>query len=164
MKRAAGISLIEVMITLVVISSGLLAYVAMQRGIYREASLSAGRVAATELALAKLEDLRGFTALYTTAGQFAFQDIAANAGGSLAGGSVTVDNIAFNRSWSVADSWYTAVNSAATLTAPAGNPLPGFKLVTVTLTWTDQNGASQSLSLPSAIAAVNPPAIGTMFY
>ena len=165
MKRSSGVSLVEVLVTIVVISAGLLAYVSMQRGIYREATLSTGRMAATELALSKLEDLRGFTVLYTTTGQKAFQDIAANAGGSIASGNVTVDNTTFNRTWAVADYWYAAgvYNAAATTTSPAGSPMPSFKLVTMTVTWTDQNGAAQTLTLPSIIAATDPHLVGTMF-
>ena len=170
MNRQRGFSLFEVLVTLLVITGGLLAYVAMQRGVFREANLSSGRVAATELALAKMEDLRSFTQLYTTAGQFAYQDIAANAGGSLALAngslafpSVTVDNIAFNRSWAVTNYWYTAVNSAPTTTAPAGNPQPSFRLVTVTITWTDQNNVGQTLALPGIIAGVEPQLQGTQF-
>src|SRR5438128_2061699 len=128
MRTQRGFSLFEVLITLLVISGGLLAYVAMQRGVYREANLSSGRVAATELALAKIEDLRSFTQLYT-GGAFAYQDIAANAGGSLAVAngtvafpSVTVDNIAFNRSWTVTNYWYWAVNDVVRTTAPVGAP------------------------------------------
>ena len=164
MRRASGVTLVEVLITLVVISAGLLAYVSMQRGIYREGSLSNGRVAATELALAKLEDLRGFTLLYTAAGSFAYQDIAANAGGSIATGSVTVGNVAFSRAWTVTNYWYTGANSATATTAPTGSPLPSFKLVTVNVTWTDQTGASQSLALPGIIAAADPSFAGTIFY
>lgn len=162
-RRSTGYSLIEVLVTMVVIAGGLLAHVGLQRIVFREANLSSGRVAATELALNKLEDLRAYTALYATTGQFAYQDIANNAGGSLASGTVAVDTIAFNRSWTVADRWYAGPNSAATATAPAGNPLPSYKLVTVTVAWTDQNGAAQSVVLPSLIAANEPARAVTMF-
>jgi prepilin-type N-terminal cleavage/methylation domain-containing protein len=168
MRRHRGFSLIEVLVTLVVISAGLLAYVAMQRGIFREASLSAGRVAASELALSKIEDLRSFEALYTaqaTTGQFAYQSIAANAGGTLASGNVTVDNIAFTRVWAVTNYWYWAANDIPHDTAPTGNPsaLPNFKLVTVTISWSDQNGDPRNVTLPSIIAAIDPRRLGSMF-
>lgn len=163
MRMQKGVGLIEVLITLVVVSAGLLAYVAMQRGVFREANLSSGRVAATELAMAKLEDLRSFTTLTTATGSFAYQDIATNTGGSLANGTVSVDNISFTRSWTSTNYWYTATNSAATASAPTGNPLPSYKLIVVTISWQDQNGASQSLDLPGVIAALDPSRAGTIF-
>jgi len=176
--RSHGVSLIEILITLVVISAGLLAYVAMQRGIYREANLSSGRIAATEIALAKIEDLRSYTSLYTTSGAFAFQDIAANAGGALSGGSLvlpsgtlTVDNIIFTRSWAATNYWISGVNSAGVTTTPPGSPIPTYKLVTVTVTWTEQAGATrlneaastQTLEVSSIVAGIDPRFIGTIF-
>jgi type IV pilus assembly protein PilV len=163
MRARNGFTLIEVLITLLVITSGLLAYVAMQRGVFREANLSTGRVAATELAMAKLEDLRSFTALKTTTGLFAYQDIASNVGGSLPSGTVVVDNISFNRSWTASNYWYPGSNSAAVTTAPTGNPLPSYKLVTVTITWIDQNGESPSLALTGIVAAMDPARVSTIF-
>jgi hypothetical protein len=177
--RSAGVGLIEILITLVVISAGLLAYVAMQRGIYREANLSSGRIAATEIALAKIEDLRSYTLLYTGAsGTFAFQDIADNAGGRLSGGSlvlpsgsVTVDNIAFSRTWTVRNFWISGVNTGGTESTPPGNPIPTYKLVKVTVTWTEQAGANrpneaastQTLELSSIVAGIDPRFTGTIF-
>lgn len=163
-EKQGGFGLIEVLITVLVITGGLLAYMALQRGVFREANLASGRVAATELALSKLEDLRGFTALNTTTGQFAYQDIAANVGGTLAAGAVAVDNITLNRSWTMTNYWYVGVNAAPTTGVPAGNPLPSFKLVTVTIAWTDHNGSAQTLSLPSIIAATDPRLAATVFY
>lgn len=179
-RRHRGVGMIEILITLVVISAGLLAYVGMQRGIYREANISTGRVVATELATAKLEDLRGFTSLYSSGTEFAFQDIAANAGGAKSGGSlilpsgdVTVDNMTLNRSWSVTNYWYTAGNLAATGSTPTGSPIPSFKIVDVLITWTEQSGASkpgtganpdlQTLHLSTIIAGIDPKLVGTIF-
>lgn len=160
----SGFGLIEVLITVLVISAGLLAYVSLQRSVFREANLASAQVAATELALSKLEDLRGFSALNTTTGQFAYQDIAANAGGGLASGTVVLENLTLSRSWTVTNYWYTDVNLAPVTAAPAGNPLPSFKLVTVTIAWTDHNGSAQTLSLPSIIAATDPRLAATVFY
>jgi Tfp pilus assembly protein PilV len=163
-RRHRGASLLEVLVTFVVISAGLLSYVAAQRGIFHEASLSTGRITATELALAKLEDLRSYTALPTTAGvAFAFQQITSGAGGVQPSGDVTINATTFHRSWTVVDHWYTTPNAATTTTAPAGNPLPSFKLVTVTIAWTDQSGNANSLALPSIIAASEPRRAGTVF-
>lgn len=179
MKRNRGVGLIEILITLLVISAGLLAYVSMQRSIYREATLSSGRAAATELALAKLEDLRSFTALYSSSGVFDFQDIGNNAGGTLSGGSlvqpsgtVTVDNIIFTRSWTAVDYWISGTNTAGSTTTPAGSPIPTYKLVEVVVSWTEQNAATQTtvatttskdVTLRSIIAGVDPRFTATIF-
>lgn len=155
-RSQQGFGLIEVLITLVVIAFGVLAHVSFQRATFREASLSSGRSTATEIALDKIDDLRSYSVLSTTSGQFAFQDIANNTGGSLPTGTVTQDNTTFSRSWTVTDYWYTATNSAATTTAPTGNPLPHLKRVAVTLTWTDQAGQAQTLTLDSLIQGQDP--------
>ena len=162
-RPEAGFGLIEVLVTVLVISTGLLAYVALQRNVFREANLASAQVAATELALDKLDDLRGFTHLNAMAGKFAYQDIANDAGGALAAGAVAVDSVSLTRNWTVTDYWYTGVNMAPATTAPTGNPLPSFKLVTVTITWTDLNGVAQSLALSGTIAASDPQLIATIF-
>ena len=148
--------MVEVLITLVVISIGVLGHVSFQKLVYRDTGLAAARNVAAEIASAKLEDLRGFWVLETEVGSFAFQDIANNAGGSLATGSVTVGNTVFTRSWTVTDYYYDAALSAPTTTVPAGSPLPDFKAVTVTVGWIDTSGDAQSLSVTTHIAAVDP--------
>lgn len=162
-RRQRGVGMIEVLITLVVIAFGVLAHVNFQRFSFREANLSSGRTAATEVALDKLEDLRAYSTLKTTTGQFAFQDIANNVGGALAAGSVTVDNTTYTRNWAVVNYWYTNPNSAATTTAPTGNPLPSFKRVIVTIAWTDLIGTAQTLNLETYIAGTDLARIPRMY-
>ncbi|WP_281684702.1 hypothetical protein [Thalassobaculum salexigens] len=147
-----------------IVTGGLLAYVGLQRGVFREANLASGRVAATETAMTKLEDLRSFTALQTTANEFAYEDIADNAGGAIAAGTATIDNVALTTNWTVTNYWYTGVNSAPTDTAPASNPMPDFKQVLITVSWTDQNAEAQTLNLNSHIAGIDPQLTGTLFY
>ncbi len=128
-----GFSLIEILITLAVISFGIVAHLMFQRITFHEAGLATNRARAAEEAEKKIEDLRTFGCLKTAACSFAFQDIATNAGGTLnASGHLIqpsatafkVDNTSFTRSWVVTDYWYTATNSAATTTAPPATPAP----------------------------------------
>ncbi len=160
-----GFGMIEVLITLVVIAIGVLAHVNLQRTAFRESRLSRNLVAAAELAEVKVEDLRGYTRLNTTAGQLAYQDIASNAGGSMASGSVTQHNTTYTLNWTVVNYWYAATNSAAVTTAPSGSPspLPSFKRVTVTVNWTDQTGAAKNFNLYTVIAAVDPAEAGQVY-
>ncbi|MGH8462448.1 MAG: hypothetical protein ACRESS_12640 [Stenotrophobium sp.] len=171
MERAAsmnrhfhrGAGMIEILITLAVISFGVIAHVSFQHVTLHEAGLSSSRAKAAEVALEKLEDLRSFGCLKTGACAFAFQDIASGAGGSLnasnalvlpAATAFTVDNTSFTRNWTVTNYWYSATNSAPVTTAPGGSPtpVPSLKGVTINISWTDTNGTAQTLSLSGLIA------------
>lgn len=155
-NRQRGYSLIEVLVTMAVISVGVLGHVSFQRLVYRDTGLAGTRNVAAELAAEKLEDLRGFSTLYTAPGSFAFQDIGANSGGGLASGNVTVGNTQFTRSWTVTDYYYSTELAAPTTSTPPGSPLSDFKSVTVTIGWSDFTGEVQSLTVTTHIAGVNP--------
>lgn len=159
----AGVGLLEVLIVVLVISIGLLTHMRFQKTAYREVGLSMAQMLATELAVEKIDDLRRFSDLTTTAGKLAYQDIADDAGGALPAGSVTVDNQTFTRSWDITNWYYTAPGTAPTTTVPAGNPLPDLKQVTVTLTWLDLDNEVQSYSLSSLIAGVDPRAAARLY-
>lgn len=151
-----GFSLVEVLITLVVISIGVLGHVSFQKLVYRDTSLAATRNVAAEMASAKLEDLRGFSVLETEIGRFAFEDIADNAGGGQGNGTVSVGNTEFTRSWTTTDYYYSSDLAAPTTSVPAGSPLPDFKAVTVTIGWQDTGGNAQTLNISTHIAGVDP--------
>ncbi len=160
-----GFGMVEVLITLVVIAIGVLAHVSLQRTAFRESSISRNLVAAAELAERKIEDLRSYTRLNTATGQSAYQDIATNAGGGVTSGNVTVRNTTYTLNWTVTNYWYAGANSAAVTTAPSGSPapLPSFKRVTVTVSWTDQLGAARNFNLYTVIAAVDPAEAGHVY-
>lgn len=151
-----GFSLVEVMVTLVVLSIGILGHVSFQKIVHRDTGLSGTRNVASNMAAEKLEDLRAFSVLKTTAGSFAYEDIATNAGGSLANGTVTVGNADLTRSWTVTDYYYDSDLSAPTTSVPTGSPLPDFKAVTVTISWQDVDGQAQSVIVTTHIARVDP--------
>lgn len=158
-----GVGLVEILITLLVISFGLLAHVTFQRFTFHEATLASARSDATDLALNKLEDLRAFTVLPSTTGVQAFADIGDDTGGTLAAGNITLGNTVFTRHWSVVNYWYTATNSAPVTLAPTGNPLPDLKRVTLTISWTDIDGTAQSLTMASLIAGDDPALSGQVY-
>ena len=157
--------MVEVLITLLVIAVGVLAHVSLQRTAFRESGLSRNLVAAAELGERKIEDLRNYTRLTTTSGQPAFQDIATNTGGGMPSGSVAVRNTTYTLNWSVTNYWYTGTSNAPVTTAPSGSPppLPSFKRVTVTVSWTDQEGVARNFNLYTIIAAVDPADAGHVY-
>ena len=163
-QKQRGFSLVEVMVTMVVISIGVLGHVSFQRIVYRDTGLAGTRNVASELASEKLEDLRGYSILGSDIGSFAFEDIGSNAGGSLSNGTVTVGNTDLTRSWTVTNYYYTTDLAAPSTTVPTGSPLPDFKAVTVTIGWQDVTGAAQSLTVSTHIAGIDPSKAARIYY
>ncbi|GAB3232714.1 hypothetical protein [Pseudaeromonas pectinilytica] len=100
------------------------------------------------LAENKLDELRSFTTLATTTGQFAYQDIQTNVGPTVspkfAAGNHTIGNTTYALAW-------TVVNSPNPL--PTNLKYPLRKDIEITVAWTDQNGSDKTLRLSSSIAA-----------
>lgn len=144
--RQTGSGLLEVLVLIVVMAVGMLAMGKMHTVLIRDGGTANNRAVATAIAQEKIDDLRGFKWIDTGSpntegcgdGIFCYSEIADDAGGTQSGanlvipsGSITVGNTAFNRAW-------TSVDNTT------------FKLVTVTVTWTDQNGQGQ-VQLETAI-------------
>ncbi len=147
-QSQSGTGLIEVLVAILVLAVGMLGMSKLNALLIRDGGTANNRAIAVSLAQEKLDDLRGFKWISPTssygedcgAGIFCFSEIATNAGGYEAPvsgtlrfptGAVTVGNTSFNRTWTVVDNG-------------------SFKLVTVTVNWTDQNGAASEV-LTSAI-------------
>lgn len=145
-----GTGLIEVLVAILVLAVGMLGMSKLNALLIRDGGTANNRAIAVSLAQEKLDDLRGFKWISSTssygegcgAGIFCFSEIATNTGGYEAPvsgtlrfptGAVTVGNTSFNRTWTVVDN-------------------ASFKLVRVTVTWTDQNGNATEF-LESAILA-----------
>ncbi|MCM2341283.1 MAG: hypothetical protein NDI87_09005, partial [Rhodoferax sp.] len=160
----AGTGLIEVLVAILVLAVGMLGMSKLNALLIRDGGTANNRAIAVSLAQEKLDDLRGFKWIGPTssygegcgAGIFCFSEIipvpltspltpelpgdtSDNTGGheksdgnlTFPTGSVTVGNTSFTRTW-------TSVRQI------------GFVLVTVAITWTDQNGAASEI-LTSAI-------------
>ena len=101
------------------------------------------------LAENKLDELRSFTTIKTTVGEFAYQDIQTDQGnaidgdGTLTAGSHTIGNTVYNLHWNV-----TNIN----LQTPA-LPYPDRKDVIIVVTWTNYEGSNNQLQLASSISA-----------
>lgn len=164
MKRQRGFGLIEVMVTMLVLSVGILAHIGFQRMVFRDTNVAEARNNAVQLAAEKVEDLRAYTQLKSETGKIAYEDIANNAGGRIAQGTLTVGNTLYNRIWKVKNWYYDSPNSAATQTVPSGDPLPDFKQIQVTVQWIDLEGAAQSVDLYTSISGLDPARASRIFH
>ena len=178
LSRQQGFSMIEALFSALILGIALLALAGFQAVAMQDSSLVKARTVASSLAQEKLDDLRSFTFVtdgntsddsaaasvtnYCGQGTFCFSEIAANAGGQenadgslvIPTGSVSgyLDN--YTRTWTVtcsAEAAVTAFSFSSTC-----NSTTVAKLVTVTISWTDSKGTSQSMSLQSVIYAMDP--------
>ena len=157
-----GVSLIEVLITLVVLGMGLMSLAKFQGTVMKDNSVGKERTVAIHLAQQKLEDLRNFSTLKPDPLdplKASYQGIGTNLGGRITAGTTLAlpigavssteldnSNVQYTRTWKV-QSWYydntaTGVNARATMTAPTPAPSsPPLKQVLVTIKWPDKTGA-----------------------
>lgn len=123
-KNQAGFTLLEVLIAMVILSVGLLALARFQLTVIKGNTDSREITTAVVLAETKIEELMsgGFAAL--AAGEDTDIDTTGTAGGI------------FTRAWAVAD--YSGSTN--------------MKQITVTVTWTDQEGISHNVALNTVLA------------
>jgi Tfp pilus assembly protein PilV len=134
--RHAGIALIEVLIALAVLTIGIAGLARLQMWLWIGTDAARQQSEATRLAQNELDSLRWWTRLTSAGGQFAYGDITARSATELTG---LTSNTVYSLERQVADSTE-----------------PGFKVVTVRLSWTDREGAARRLALPSVVGAVDP--------
>lgn len=177
MQNSKGFSLIEILVTLVVLGVGLVALAKFQGNIVESGALAKARTVAAHIAQQKIDDLRNYemlappTSAAPPASSVFYRDIANNAGGAKSGGAwvipassnILVSNVTYSLSWSVENYYYPkgvagiTPNTAAT-TVPSGSvpQYPDYKKVTVPVTWTDQKGVQQEVRLHTVISAHDP--------
>jgi Tfp pilus assembly protein PilV len=136
LRAARGISLIEALVAMAVMAFGMLGVVGMQATLRANADLSKQRTEAMRIAQERMEDLRNFSVLTTTAGSKAFQDKATFA-------ATTVTGYTTNTTYTV--------SGAVTPTTPSAH-----KTLSINVVWTDRTGAPQNVSLVSALANIAP--------
>lgn len=139
--HSRGISLLEVLITLVVLGVGLIAIARFQFAVLQDSSLAKQRTEAATYAQDTLEKMRDFT--------------------SLAGGANSYANIANTDIAPVpgATASNTAYNVQSTVN-PAGCAVTaGSQCITTAITWEDKNGnvsADSSINLNTIIVGLDP--------
>lgn len=163
-RSVSGFSMIEVLISVVVLGFGLLALAALQTSVIRSSSETKAQTVALQLAKDKIEDLRSFETLtgYKALTSSTTNETINDAAGDLSG-------VNFTRSWVVTRWAYKPSTqtfvSVTPLTGdtPTGGTTPStyvadneYKRVTVTVSWLDANGATQSIGLEDGIGAVSP--------
>lgn len=171
LQKQRGFSLVEAMFSALILGIALLGLAGFHAVALQDGTLVKARSVAANLAQEKLDDLRSFTGLVdnpsTTAVNecaaptFCFSEIAQNAGGAeesggtlvLPSGAVAgyIDN--YTLAWTVTCSTETAGSALSFGSACTGATA---KLATVTVSWTDSKGASQSVSLQGVIYAMDP--------
>ena len=171
MKKQAGFTLIEMLIAALVILIGVTGYVTLQSNFMRSDAQLNLRAVALKLAQEKMDDLRTFTQLQTTAGVFDYNDVQNNAGGALVSGNIDVAvnadadmNHTFIRNWTVTNQYYVDTNADGLADTwlnegdpglPANLPSwPSKKVVTVQISWQDYQGDAKQVQIDGTIAPV----------
>lgn len=132
-KKISGTGLIETMATLVLIAISVIALVRFQNYLAYNNTSARQQGDATILAMKQIEMLQDFQMLYNTSGYTSYQSIAS--GSSTSTGATTTYTI----TWTV---------------TPYTSPL--HKTISVTVSWTDRYNTTQSITLTSDVAGIDP--------
>jgi Tfp pilus assembly protein PilV len=178
-RRMSGFGLLDVMITVAVISIALLSLGGLHTLIIKSSSMSKTRAIAASVAQAKLDDLRAFQELSgadaSTAAIFGYDEIANNDGGEedatteaplIPSGTVALsdNNVSYNLTWTSTGYYYCAADAVPTTTIPSGctKSRPDFKLLMVSVTWEDpaEPGVTQTYNLEGTVSAIAPSSSG----
>ncbi len=146
-QQLRGVTLVEAMVALLIMSFGMLALVGLQANLRRSADVAKQRGEATKLAQVDMEGTRFFAALDAAtapAGTTAFSDIAASAVDSA---GRTDSNATFSLSRTVV--------SSVSLNRPLTS-------VDVNVQWVDRADQAQSVRLSTFIAAIDPGLSGSL--
>lgn len=128
----AGFILIEAMVAAFILAIALLGLARLQGAVFTANAESRMRTHALNLAQKKIEELRSF------ANQTGYTGISSGSGCD--GSDCVGENSTFSRTWT---------QTACANSAPC-------KVLAVTVTWTDQKGSTQTVTLTSYIADIDP--------
>lgn len=135
--RQTGATLLEILIALIILMTGVLIMTKFQSDITRSRSSINQQSEAMLIATNKLDGLRHYVVLNSAAGSPAYEDI------SSGNSTVTGMNGTYNLNWTVTE-----------------NMTPSYKTIRVTVTWTDQSNQTQNITLDSIIGKMDPTASG----
>lgn len=145
----AGVSLIEALVALAVMAFGILGVTGIQATLRTNADLSRQRMEAVRIAQEAMEQMRAFTAISTTAGQLAYNDLAGTT-------TDTIKNDLYTTSCASDTKCYTLTKTVSTLSTGRG------KVLQVNVAWFDRRGLDQSVQMSSVIAGVAPELAGAL--
>ncbi len=138
--KQRGITLVEVLITIVVVVIGVLALAKLEKTLWYHGQLLEQQHQALALAQQKIEELRQFETLKTETGKLAYQDIVSGSS------NVSKSNTSYAVAWNVSE--YVD---------------PDYKSINVTVTWSDSSSASHNVNLVSRISKTDPEWTGKVF-
>ncbi len=138
-SQQQGFSLLESMVTLLVMSMGMVPLAQFQGNLTRGSTLAKQRTEAAGIAQRTLETLRGFEAVSGSAG-LNYADISSDSN------SPSGNNGTYNQTWTITE-----------------HADPGYKSVSVVVNWTDQENNTQSVSLTSNIGRTDPAISGKLY-
>jgi len=169
-----GFSLIEVMIALVIMAVGLLALSKFHSELFRSTSDAQSRTTALVIVEAKLEDLRSFSQISQPddgasppndipwsagADPMSYVYISDDSGGVIsAGASPSIGGTTYTGytlTWNVTDYWHD-FDAIPPVDNTAGTGVSDFKQIEAIVTWTDEKGVGQQVSLMQNISSTSP--------
>jgi len=133
MQKILGQTLIEVMITVLIIGVGALSLVRFQNYLTYSDMLAKQEADANRLALSKMEQLRDFQSLSTQSGMSAYEEITSGTETN------TLTNTVFTTTWTVTT-----------------NSSPDYKIIAIIVSWNDLRGSAHTVNLTSNIAEFEP--------
>ncbi len=156
-RLMCGFSLVEVMVALLVLAIGILGISKLQTNLIRSSSDANQRAVASSLAQEKIDELKSFIEVSTGAESFASLIVDGTEEDVIRG------NYKFDLEWSVKDFFYAytdpieAAEDETEVTIPAGEtPIPDFKLLKLTVSWTNELGEEQNINLSTMIDGYAP--------
>lgn len=156
-RIARGFSLIEVMIAVIVLSVGLLALAALQGELFRSGAEAKARANAATIAQQVIEDARTFG--FLIAPNSDYEDAGYNTYDNLATSDwevLDVDGVDFTVNREVVRYRFDGDSFEPNTVDDYSVSVPEFKLVRVSVSWTDSNGNDKSVLMTDSIAAISP--------
>lgn len=139
-KNNHGLTLIELIVTLLLLTIGVAALVKFQSYYAYTYDISKQRSEALVVASKQLEVLKTFEVLTTTSGKVAYQDIVSGTS------STSGNNATYTNTWTVTT-----------------NTNPDYKVVNIIVSWSDRRGANQQVNLTGIVSGVSPATSGLIY-
>lgn len=135
-----GFSIIEALISLVIMGFGILSLAGMQSALSRNSDDAKQRTEAVRLAQEKIESLRSYTGISSTiVGQGTTSNTALNWNALTGSTDSITTNAVYTRTWAIGGA--------------SGDPMRG---LTVNVAWMDRVGEAQTISLSSILSKTDP--------
>lgn len=145
-RRARGVSLVEALVAMAVMSIGMLALVGVHGTMRLNSDLAKQRTEATRIASEEIERLRSFTALVPVP----------DAPGAYYDDIKSREVAAYEPPDGIGNTTYRIVRAVRDVYGAVDPDISALKIVSVQVQWTDRTGAPQSVTLDSAVSATAP--------